>query len=150
MSIFVVRFANVVLVGAMTGIVLGIWLGSDPKKMSFPGYVEYQQGLINAFNVLMPLLGLLAILLTVLSAVLQRDDVGVFTSLLLAVALLILSGLITRFGNQPINAVVLTWNANRAPGDWSALRDKWWWFHIVRSLAIGVSFCLITWSSLRR
>jgi len=150
MSIFVVRFVNVVLVGLMTGIVFGIWLGCDPKKMSFPGYVEYQQGLIHAFNVLMPLLGLLTILLTVLSAVLQREDTGVFTTLLLAVALLILSGLITRFGNQPINAVVMTWKPGSPPSDWAALRDRWWWLHIVRSLAIGVSFCLVTLSSLRR
>ena len=150
MPISVVRFVNVVLVGLMTGMVFGVWLGCDPKQMSFPGYVEYQQGLINAFNVLMPLLGLMVILLTMLSAVLQREDKGIFITLLLAIALLILSGLITRFGNQPINAVVMTWKPDSPPSDWMALRDKWWSLHIVRSLAIGMSFCLVTWSSLRR
>src|SRR5882672_2109384 len=104
MSKFIVRFFNVVLAGIMAGMVFGIWLGCDPKKMSFPGYLEYQQGLISSFNVLMPLLGLTVILLTALSTVLQRDDKGTLIALLLAIALLILSGLITRFVNQPINA----------------------------------------------
>jgi len=150
MSKFIVRFFNVVLAGIMAGMVFGVWLGCDPKKMSFPGYVEYQQGLINAFNVLMPLLGLMVILLTVLSAILQREEKDTFIALLLAIALLVLSGLITRFVNQPINAMVMTWKPDSPPGDWMALRDKWWSFHIVRTLAIGMSFCLVTGSSLRR
>ncbi|WP_160144096.1 DUF1772 domain-containing protein [Chryseolinea soli] len=118
--------------------------------MSFSGYVEYQQGLINAFNVLMPLLGLVVILLTLLSAILQREDKGTFIALLLAMALLVLSGLITRFGNQPINAIVMTWHPDSPPSDWMTLRDKWWSLHIVRTLAIGTSFCLVTGSGLRR
>ncbi|SHG70827.1 protein of unknown function [Chryseolinea serpens] len=150
MSKSVVRFFNVVLAGIMAGMVFGVWLGCDPKNMSFPGYVEYQQGLIAAFNVLMPVLGLIVILLTALSAVLQREDKGTFIVLLLAIALLILSGLITRFVNQPINAIVMTWKPESPPGDWMALRDRWWSFHIVRTLAIGMSFCLVTASGLRR
>jgi len=150
MSKFLVRFFNVVLAGIMAGIVFGIWLGCDPEKMSFPGYVEYQQGLINAFNVLMPLLGLVVILLTLLSAILQREDKGTFIALLLAMALLVLSGLITRFGNQPINAIVMTWHPDSPPSDWMALRDKWWSLHIIRTLAIGMSFSLVTGSGLRR
>ena len=65
--------------------------------------------------------------------------------LLLAAGLLIVSGIVTRFGNQPINAIVITWNLEAIHDTWTALRDKWWTFHIMRTLAAMISFALIVW-----
>jgi uncharacterized membrane protein len=46
-------------------------------------------------------------------------------------------GLITRFLNQPINAVVITWRSDSASSDWTRLRDEWWRWHCFR-LAMGI------------
>lgn len=67
-----VRFVNLVMAGLIAGILLGIWLGFNPTTYSFPTYLEHQQGAINALNILMPALGLITILLTFISAFLQK------------------------------------------------------------------------------
>ncbi len=54
---------------------------------------------------------------------------------LLAAKAMIVAGLITRFGNQPINAIVMTWSG-LPPTGWEILRDRWWTLHQAR-LAAG-------------
>ena len=138
------------MAGLIAGIIFGIWIGYNPQGLSAPTYVEHQQSVIKALNIVMPLLGLITIVLTVISAMLQRKNGSVFISLLVAAVLLIITGLITRFGNQPINAIVMTWTKVDVPGNWTELRDKWWTLHIIRALTTIVAFCLIIWSSMRK
>jgi hypothetical protein len=146
----IIRFINVVMAGLITGIVIGIWIGFNPKSFSFSTYLELQQGAIRALNTLMPLLGLITIVLTLLAAFLNRHDRLVLIPLLTAAILLFISGLITKFGNQPINAIVMTWNHSEVPSNWTELRDKWWALHKIRSLTSLLSFFLIVWAHQRR
>jgi hypothetical protein len=44
---------------------------------------------------------------------------------------------------RPLNAVVITWSAQSPPANWALLRDEWWHWHIVRSLA-GVAALALT------
>ena len=60
------------------------------------------------------------------------------------------AGLITRFLNQPINAIVMTWSAAAPPSDWTGLRDQWWYWHVVRLVAATIAFGLIITAALRR
>ena len=150
MTILILRFVNIVMAGLIAGTLFGIWIGYNPQNLSAPTYVEHQQSVIKALNTLMPLLGLVTIILTVVSAFLQRDNKTVFISLLIAAVLLIISGLVTRFGNQPINSIVMTWNKANVPANWTDLRDKWWSLHIIRALTAVVAFCLIVWTTMRK
>jgi hypothetical protein len=138
------------MAGLIAGTLFGIWIGYNPKSFSVQTYVEQQQGAIKALNTLMPLLGALTIILTIISAFLQKQNQTVFITLLIAAAFLIISGLATRFGNQPINSIVMTWDKITAPNNWSELRDKWWSFHLIRTLAAFIGFCLIIWASMRK
>src|SRR5687768_15388719 len=121
-----IRMVNVILAGLVAGIIFGVWIGFNPQNLSAPTYVEQQQNAIKALNTLMPLLGLVTIIITVTSAFLQRHDKTVFIVLLMAAIFLIVSGLVTRFGNQPINSIVMTWSKDNVPDNWTELRDKWW------------------------
>jgi hypothetical protein len=150
MTTLIIRYLNIILVGLLAGMMSGIWLGYNPKTLSLSTFVEQQQNVIKALNTLMPLLGLLTIILTLSSGFLQNKNKPIFITLLIAALLLIISGLITRLGNQPINSIVLTWNKENMPADWTGLRDKWWSFHIVRTLTALVAFCLIVWTSIRK
>lgn len=145
----VVRFLNILLVALVAGSVFGIWLGYNPAGLSATAYLEQQQNAIRALNVLMPLLGAAGILLTLASAYLQRQSMGVASILILAAGLLIVGGLVTRFGNQPINAVVIKWGADSMPADWTALRDKWWSFHLMRTMSTVGGLMLIIWAEVR-
>ena len=147
---FTVQFINIIMAGLIAGIVFGIWIGYNPKTFSVTTYIEQQQGAIRALNTLMPVLGLITGILTLISAFQQRDNKSVFITLLFAVAFIVISGLVTRFGNQPINSIVMTWDVNTPPSNWETLRDKWWSFHIVRTITSFMAFCLIAWANIRR
>jgi uncharacterized membrane protein len=138
------------MVALVAGTIFGIWLGYNPINLSAPTYIEQQQNNIRALNTIMPLLGLITIILTIISAFLRKKEKGVFILLLIATVFLIISGLTTKFGNQPINSVVMTWDMNTPPNNWAALRDQWWTYHIIRTSTAFVALCLIVWTSMKR
>jgi uncharacterized membrane protein len=146
MMLAAVRFANIVFAALIAGGTFVIWVGYDPATLSPSTYVEQQQNAIRALNVLMPVLGAITVLLTLISAFLQRKARKAFVLLMVAAAFLILSGLLTRFGNQPINDIVMTWDIARPPANWTELRDQWWGFHRLRTFCGLIALALITWA----
>ena len=110
MASVIIRFLNLIMAGVLAGILLGIWIGYNPKNLSVQTYIEQQQSVIKALNTLMPLFGLFTIIITFIAAFIQKQNLPVFVTLLIAAVLLIISGLVTKFGNQPINSIVITWN----------------------------------------
>lgn len=138
------RFLNLLLAGLVVGTMFGIWLGFDPRNLSPSAYVEQQQNSIRALNVAMPVLGAICIVVTAFHAFVVRTYRRACLALVLATILFVTAGAVTRFGNQPINAMVMTWRANAAPSSWIDNRDQWWQWHIVRTLAGVVAFiCVI-------
>lgn len=150
MTTTVVRFVNIIMAGLIAGILLGIWLGFNPATYSFSTYLEQQQGAITALNFIMPVLGLITIIVTLFSGFLQKNDKAVFVTLIVAAVLFIISGLITRFGNQPINKIVMTWHQSEVPSNWTELRDRWWTLHQIRAICTLVAFFLIVWVNIRK
>src|SRR6185312_13193803 len=148
MATLIIRFLNIMMAVLIAGTLFGIWVGYNPRNLPPATYVEQQQSAIKALNTLMPLLGLITIFLTLLSAFLQKDNKTVFITLIIAAVFLIISGLVTRFGNQPINSIVMTWNKADVPANWTELRDKWWSLHIIRAITAFVAFCLIAWAGM--
>ena len=150
MTTRIIRFCNIVMVALVTGIIFGIWIGYNPKDLSASTFIEQQQNAILALNTLMPILGLITILLTLTSAFLQRKDKIAFSALVVASVFLIVSGLTTKFGNQPINSIVMTWDMNTPPNNWTELRNQWWIFHELRTLFAFIGLCLIVWTSIKK
>lgn len=130
-----IRFTSLLLTGLIVGAMFGIWLGFNPAALSATAYIEMQQNAIRALNVVLPVLGLACILLTATLAVLTKQDRRARTLLVAAVLGLVVAGLITRFANQPINALVITWNPQAPPSNWAELRDAWWYWHVLRTIA---------------
>lgn len=150
MTTQIIRFLNIIMVALVAGTIFGIWLGYNPINLSATTYIEQQQNNIRALNTIMPLLGLITIILTLISAFLRKKEKGVFLLLLIATVFLIISGLTTKFGNQPINSVVMTWDMNTPPDNWVALRDQWWTYHIIRTSTAIMALCLIVWTSMKK
>ena len=148
MTLAFVRLANIIFAALIAGGMFVIWAGYDPATLSPSTYVEQQQNAIRALNVVMPVLGAIAIALTLVSAFLQRKDRTVFVLLVVAAAFLIISAVVTRFGNQPINALVMSWDIARPPANWTELRDQWWGFHRLRTLCGLIALALIAWTSI--
>ena len=147
MTLSLVRLFNIVFAALVAGGMFIIWIGYDPVTFSPSTYVEQQQNAIRALNFLMPLLGGATVLLTLLAAFMQRKDRKAFVLLIVGAAFLIMSGLFTRFANQPINDTVMTWEIARPPANWTELRDQWWGFHKLRTFCGLIALVLITWAS---
>lgn len=57
--------------------------------------------------------------------------------------LVLLSFLVTRFGNVPINAEIKTWAVTSAPSDHAAVLRRWEMFNDIRTVAALAAFVLI-------
>ena len=130
-----IRFVSLLLTSLLVGAMFGIWLGFDPAVLTSQAYVEMQQNAIRALNTSLPALGLICILLTAALAVLVKDDKRGRYLLVAATICLAIAGVVTRFGNQPINSVVMTWSPEAPAANWTELRDAWWHWHILRTVA---------------
>lgn len=147
MSRNIIPFMNVLLSGLLAGALVMVWVGFNPHRFSISTYLQFQQGAIRSLNTLMPILGLATIVVTFISAFQQKDHKSQFIVLIASAIFLILSGIITKFGNQPINAVVMTWKESLIPDNWMNLRDQWMFFHQIRTIMSLFAFCLITWAT---
>jgi uncharacterized membrane protein len=145
-----VDFANLLFAALVAGALFGIWLSFNPEGLAAGAYIAQQQHGIRTLNVTMPLLGGVTILLTIAAALLARSDRTRLTLLVSAAACFVVSGLITRFLNQPINAIVMTWSPDVPPSNWMQLRDDWWRWHVLRT-AVGIGgLSLVILAALRR
>ena len=143
MATNIVEFVLLLIMSLLVGTMFGIWAGYNPTPLSATAYVEMQQNAIRSLNSLLPTLGAICILLTATLALLLK---GMSTSrnlLLAAVVCLVAAGVITRFRNQPINSVVMTWSAQAPAANWTELRDTWWHWHILRTVA-GIAALALT------
>ena len=133
MKLSVIWFTDLLLVALLAGTMFGIWIGFNPAGLSSAAYVEQQQHTIRALNVLLPTMGGIGIVLTIVLTIFGKGDARARYLLAAAVACLAVSGVITRFLNQPINSEVMTWTVQSPPANWTALRDEWWKWHVVRT-----------------
>ena len=129
-----IDFADVLLAALLVGVMFGIWLTFNPAGLTARVYITLQQQAIRTLNNVMPVLGAVTILLTVLAAaaIVRRGDSTRFGLLAVAAVCFLTGGLITRFLNQPINAIVITWHTDAPPANWTRMRDEWWRWHLAR------------------
>ena len=143
MTLTIIRFIDLLLVALLVGTMFGIWAGFDPAELSASTYVEQQQRTIRALNTLMPLLGAVCIVLTIVLAVLTKDSPRARYLLVATIVCLLIAGIVTRLKNQPINSLVMTWDFQAPPANWREFRDQWWQWHIVRTVAGIAALCLL-------
>ena len=130
-----IQVAALVLISLIAGTVFGIWRGYDPASWSVATFVNVHQGAVRGLNVLLPATGALSLALTALLAFMARGRRRALALYLLALGLMAVPALVTRFITQPINAEIMLWTADLAPPDWMELRDRWWTWHVVRFFA---------------
>ena len=131
----IIRFIALLLVALLAGTMFGILIGLDPAGLSAAAYVEQQQNTIRALDTLMPLAAPVCIVLAIALAVLTKRNARARCLFLAAAACLVVAAAVTRVENQPINAQVITWDAEAPPENWEELRDEWRHWHAVRTFS---------------
>jgi hypothetical protein len=130
----VVQFAALMLVGLVAGATFGIWQGYDPTGLSAAAFIEMHQNAVRGLNVLLPALALTGAVLVTILALFSRKRRSILGLYVAALSFILAGGAVTRSINQPINAEVMTWTTETLPQTWTALRDRWWSWHVVRTL----------------
>lgn len=147
MTLSLIRFFNIIFAALLAGTSLGISLGFNPTNYSASAYVELQQNLVRSLNTAMVVLVVITTVITLVSAYLQRENKTVLILLLFAAAFFISCMFITRLGNVPIQVEMLKWTTDILPDNWIIMRDKWWAFHIMRTVVEFIALILIAWTT---
>jgi len=133
----VLQGLSLLILSLVVGAMFGIWRGYDPSGLTATAFLEIHQGSVRGLNNLLPAMGAATIIMAVALAYLSRDQPVLLGLFLAAIVLAVVAGLVTKLGNQPINALVMGWTPETIPADWTALRDQWWFWHLVR---LGAGF----------
>lgn len=147
MTISLLRFSNLIIVALLAGTSFGIWVGFNPMNYSASTYLEQQIHLVLSLNTLMVSLVIIGTLVTLASAFYQRQNKRVFIPLFIASLFLASCIFISRFGNLPIQSEMLKWNLDSMPANWTVLRDKWWTFHIMRTIVELIALAIVAWTN---
>ena len=145
-----IRFTNIVIAALLAGTSFGIWMGLNPENYSASTYLEQQKNLVGSLHTLMVSLVIVATIITLVSAFLQRKNRMIFLLLIFAAIFFASCIFISRLGNLPIQKEMLTWDVVSLPNNWTALRDKWWMLHVLRTIAELIALVLVSWASVMK
>jgi uncharacterized membrane protein len=149
MSVAIIDFTNLLLAALLVGAMFAVWLIFNPAGLDARTYVALHQQGVRTLHPALPLLGAATILVTITAGVLGRADSTRFWLLIATATCFAVSGLITRFFNMPINAIVMTWSGDSLPSNWMVLRNAWWRWHCLRLVTGLAGFSLLLAATLK-
>ena len=112
-------------------------------EVPLPVHLTYRVALMNHNSFYVQSLTGLAILSPLWLTVSARQNKTVRNWAFCAAIAALLSILITRFGNVPINRMMRVWQAGQAPANWRAILDQWILFNNIRSVLALASFVMV-------
>jgi uncharacterized membrane protein len=142
-----IELASLLLVGWIAGAELGSWCCVQPvvARLPYEQYVAAEQGMLGTFGrimpVLMPLSGVLAIVLVLVS---RGESRFVFWLRVAAALCLAFTVVTTLTVNVPINTRTASWRMTDDIAEWHAMRERWHAFQGIRGGLFGVAFLLLS------
>jgi uncharacterized membrane protein len=129
----VAQFGNVVLVALVMGVFWGTWFSLSRSIASITPESFLEIGHLMIANLGGPM------------SVLMRQGRGAATYLTLAGLLLLAAALVVTLAvNVPIDDEINQWTRNTLPPNWTVMRDRWEFYHTVRTFAsIGSLGCAV-------
>jgi hypothetical protein len=133
-----VQFVTLLLFSLVTGVFWGTWFSLSRSIAAITPATFLEVGGIMIGNlggpmsVLMPAAVLSAMILGVLLYRRRQTQASMFT--IAAFVLLLVAMIITLVVNVPIDRQIQSWTTGTLPPDWSAIRDRWEFYHELRTL----------------
>ena len=141
-----IELASLFVIGWIAGAELGSWCCVQPviARLPYEQYVAAEQGMLGTFGrvmpVLMPLSGVLAIALVIVS----RSEGSLVLWLRVAAAICIAVTVVTTLMvNVPINTETASWQLTRDASEWQHIRERWHLFQGVRGGLFAAAFLLV-------
>src|SRR5262245_16869930 len=134
----VVQFITLLLVSLVAGVFWGTWfsLSRSIAAITPATFLEVGRLMIGnlggPMSVLLPAAVLSSIVLGVMLYRRRQTQASLFT--IAAFALLLVATIITLAVNVPIDRQIQSWTTGTLPSDWTAIRDRWEFYHGLRTL----------------
>ena len=133
------QFINMLLLSLVAGIFWGTWFSLSRSIGSItPGtFLEVGRIMIGNLAWLMRILMPAAMLSTlpVLFLLFRRKMMGAFFLASAGFLLFVVALLVTLTVNVPIDNQIKQWTVTTLPSDWQAIRDRWEFYHGLRTFA---------------
>jgi uncharacterized membrane protein len=135
----IVQFINMFLLALVTGIFWGTWFSLSRSIASItPGtFLEIGRTMIHNLAWPMAILMPVAMVSTlpVLFVLFHRRRMGAFSLASAGLMMFVLALLVTLVVNVPIDNEIRQWTLATLPSDWEAIRDRWEFYHTLRTFA---------------
>ena len=140
------QFINILLSALVTGVFWGTWLGLSRSMASLTPetFLTIGHAMIGNLGTIMALLMPAAMLATlpVLWLLYRRRSKALYPTLA-GLALFIVALLITLLVEVPIDNQINEWTVATLPANWEQLRDRWEFFHVIRSWVAVAGLALL-------
>ncbi|NLG71535.1 MAG: DUF1772 domain-containing protein [Chloroflexi bacterium] len=148
MKLKAAQFINTFLLFLVAGVFWGTWFSLARSMRSItPGtFLEVGKIMIRNLGLPMSILLPAALLSTlpVLFWLYQQKSMLAFSLTLCGFMLFVIALLITLLVNVPIDNQITQWTVQSLPAGWETIRDRWEFFHTLRTLAsaAGLGFVI--------
>lgn len=139
-------FISILLSALVTGVFWGTWLGLSRSMAALTPetFLAVGHAMIGNLGTVMAFLMPAALLATLpVLYMLYRRRSGAFYPVLAGWVLFVVALLVTLIVEVPIDRQIETWTLTTLPANWQALRDRWEWFHALRSWVSVASLALL-------
>ena len=140
------QFINILLSALITGVFWGSWLGLSRSMSTFrpETFLAIASAMIGNLGTIMAILVPAALLTTLpVLYLLYRRRSNAFYTVLGGFAFLVVALLITLIVEVPLDMEFQTWTLSTLPANWEQLRDRWEWYHVLRSWASVAGLALL-------
>jgi Domain of unknown function (DUF1772) len=142
------QFINIFLLSLVTGVFWGTWLGLSRSMTSLSPetFLEVAHAMIGNLGTIMAILMPIAMLSTFpVLYLLHRRRPKAFYATMIGLMLFVVALLITLLVEVPLDLRFEGWTLATLPADWQQLRDRWEWWHFIRSWVsvAGLGFMLV-------
>jgi uncharacterized membrane protein len=129
----------VVLVGLIAGLMIGTGMDQyTHRQLAMTPWVVEHQVMDALFRRVLPTWWNITALLLVVSAfVSQGSPRRLFA---IAAVLMIAALIVTVSVEVPMNRTIASWDISAPPANWAAIRDRWLWFHLIRTCCGTIAF----------
>jgi uncharacterized membrane protein len=145
MFLAIAYFVSLFCVGLAAGVgVETVLQNAAIRLLSAEGYVAMHQQLERVHARVMPVFVNLALLASIVVAILERSRLLVVSLEIVGIGALLVAIANTIMFELPINRQIHSWTASAPPEKWSDARDRWIAFNNVRQAAMQVALiCLL-------
>jgi uncharacterized membrane protein len=148
----IVQFIALLLFSLVTGVLWGTWfsLSRSIGTITPQTFLEVGHTMISnlggPMSVMMPAAVVSGVVVCVLLFRSKQTFAGIFA--VASLVLLVIAMAITLLVNVPIDRQIQSWTTATLPRDWTAIRDRWEFYHGLRTLASLVSLACLFVSTL--